>query len=137
MGTVIVAILGAIGGGAGLAAVLTVIFQHKKFRAEAEALRIQNERTEMEYVKQSLIELHEKLKTEISEVRESNKILEQRVDILNKKIVSLMKWIMGDDHRYRSWLENKIHEMDPSVEFPHLSDPPEVFGDDGLDIPKS
>ena len=130
MGTWIAAILGAIGGGAGLAAVLTVRFQYRKFRAEAEKLRIENEHTEMEYVKKSLIELQGELKAEITELRESNKILEQRIDVLNKKIISLMNWIMGDDHRYRSWLEAKIHEMDPSVEFPHLSDPPSVFDDD-------
>lgn len=127
--TLVAAILGALGGGAGIAAVLTVIFQFRKFKAEAKAIQIKNETAEMDYVKKSLIELHEQLKKEMNELRESNKILEQRVDVLNKKIVSLMNWIMGDDHRYRSWLESKLHELDPSIEFPNLSDPPDVFGD--------
>lgn len=133
----IVAIIGALGGGAGLAAVLAVIFQYKKYRAEAESTMVhnekqhqENERNEMEYVKQSLIELQNMTKSEMNELREANRELEQRIDIMNKKIASLMNWIIGDDHRYRSWLESKLHELDPSIEFPTLTDPPAVFGDD-------
>lgn len=133
----IVAIIGALGGGAGLAAVLAVIFQYKKYRAEAESTMVhnekqhqENERNEMEYVKQSLIELQNMTKSEMNELRKANKELEQRIDVMNKKIASLMNWIIGDDHRYRSWLEAKLHELDPSIEFPTLTDPPAVFGDD-------
>lgn len=135
--TIIVAIIGALGGGAGLTAVLTTIFQYRKYREEADTIHVQNEqirseneRTEMDYVKKSLIEMQELYKKEMNEMRESNRILEQRIDVLNKKLSSLMNWIVGDDHRYRSWLESKLHELDPSLQFPELSDPPTVFDDD-------
>lgn len=135
--SVIVAIFGALGGGTGLATILVVLFSYKKYKAEAETIMVNNEKqhkaneqNEMEFVKKSLIELQSMTKEEMEELRKENKILEQRIDTMNKKLSSLMNWIVGDDHRYRSWLESKLHELDPSLEFPHLTDPPSVFGDD-------
>lgn len=139
----IVAIITAIGGGSGLAAVLVVVFSYKKYKAEAETIMVgnekqhkENEQKEMEYVKQSLIELQNVTKAEMTELRKENKVLEQRIDTLNKKLSSLMNWIVCDDHKYRSWLESKLHELDPSLEFPKVADPPSVFGDDFGDEPK-
>lgn len=130
----IVAIVGALGGATGITALVTTIFQRKKFNEEADAIRVQNEQVrqkneqeEMTYVKNSLMEMQEVYKREMAELRESNKKLHQEIDTLNKKLSSLLNWIVGDDHRYRSWLESKIHEYDPSVQFPQLSDPPAVF----------
>ena len=147
----IIALIVAVGGSSGITALLTTLFQKKKYRAEAEkifaeaeAMHQKNEQTAMEYIKNTLIEITDKLKDDINdlreandklkqsneELRESNRILEQRVDVLNKKIIALMNWIMGDDHRYRTWLETRLHEIDPSIEFPDLTDPPNVFDDD-------
>ena len=132
----IVAIVGAFGGATGITALVTTIFQRKKFNEEADTIRVQNEQVrqkneqeEMTYVKHSLIEMQEVYKREMAELRESNKKLHQEIDTLNKKLSSLLNWIVGDDHRYRSWLESKLHEYDPSIQFPQLSDPPTVFGD--------
>lgn len=131
-------ILGAIGGGAGLASVLTVIFSYRKYRAEAEAARVHNEQTEMEYIKKSFKELNEETKTQFREFKESSaaeiKGLHEEIDRLNatikelnNKLLSLMSWVEGDNKRYREWLENKIHEFDPSIGFIDTTDPPNIY----------
>ena len=136
----VIAIAGALGGGAGLAAVLTVLFQYRKYKAEAQTIRVQNEQNEMEYVKNALKdivsetkkqmeELRATNKAQMDELREANHNLEERVTTLNNKIQKLVNWIFVDDHRYRSWLESKLHEYDPGLVLPELPNPPDVFGD--------
>jgi len=131
-------ILGAIGGGAGLASVLTVLFSYRKYRAEAEAARVHNEQTEMEYIKKSFKELNEETKTQFREFKESSaaeiKGLHEEIDRLNatikelnNKLLSLMSWVEGDNKRYREWLENKIREFDPSIGFIDTTDPPNIY----------
>lgn len=112
-------LVGAIGGGTGLAATLTAIFQYRKYKAEADAARVANEQTEMEYIKQSFKELNEETKKQFSEFRESakaeikslheeidklkesNSVLDAAVKDLNYKLSSLMSWVEGDNKRYR------------------------------------
>jgi septal ring factor EnvC (AmiA/AmiB activator) len=143
------AIIIGLGGGAGIGSVLTTIFSYRKFRAEAEKMRVENTQTEMKYITSALKDINEETKrqfeefkksqkeemdalkeshkAEIEDLKESNRILTKRIDVLNKRLASLMEWVTFDDARYRSWLENKIHELDPSIEFPELKDPPDVF----------
>lgn len=134
-------VLGSLGGGAGLASVLTVVFSYRKFRAEAEAARVQNEETEMEYIKKSFKELNEETKTQFREFKESSaaeiKGLHEEIDRLNatikelnNKLLSLMSWVEGDNKRYREWLENKIHELDPSIGFIDTTDPPNIYANE-------
>ena len=145
--------IGAIGGGTGIAAVLTVIFQRRKYKAEAEAARVANEQTEMEYIKKSFKELNEDTKNqfnefkesaraeiqslhaEIDKLKESNSMMGSTVKDLNRKLSSLMAWVEGDNRRYREWLENKIQELDPSIQFPDTTDPPNVYSDDKQESP--
>jgi cell division protein FtsB len=147
----IVAIIVALGGGAGLATVLTVLFQRKKYAAEADSIRAENERvrsqneqTEMAFIKNSLIEMQEMYKKEIAEMRETNKKemaelresnskLYQEIEQLNKKISTLMNWIYGDNSTYRDWLEQKLHEYNPDIVFPDRPEPPSVFGNDNVE----
>lgn len=144
----IVAIIGALIGGGGVSSVLTLFFSKRKYKAEADALRIKNEQTEMDYIKQSFKELNEETKRQYNEFKESasaeieslhkqvedlqnsNKNLEKTVDDLNKRLTSLITWVTVDDQRYRAWLENKIHELDPSIEFPEFIAPPSVVTND-------
>ena len=141
-------LFGAIGGGTGIAATLTAIFQYRKYKAEADAARVANEQTEMEYIKQSFKELNEETKKQFSEFKESakaeikslheeidklkdsNSVLDAAVKDLNHKLSSLMSWVEGDNKRYREWLENKLQELDPSIRFPDTTDPPNVYRDD-------
>lgn len=133
----IVAVVVAAGGGAGISSILTTLFSHRKYREESKKIQIENEKTIMEYVTNALQKvndetrtLHEDTKKEVSELRKENAKLAKKVDVLNSKLSSLMNWIVGDDHRYRSWLEKRLHELDPDIVFPDLPDPPNVFGDE-------
>lgn len=138
-------------GGTTIVELVRLFLSRRKYKQEAEALRVKNEENAskneqnvMDYVKKSMIELTDQLKQDKQELREenaelratlkqleeSNRVLERRVDSLNTKVVNLMNWIMGDDRRYRQWLEEKLHELDPSLEFPKLSDPPNVLDED-------
>lgn len=142
------AVLAAIGGGTGLSAVLVTIFSYRKYRAEADATRVANEQTEMEYIKKSFKELNEETKAqfnefkesakaeikglheEIDRLRESNATLDSTVRELKDNLSSLMAWVEGDNKRYREWLEAKVHELDPSILFPPTTDPPNMHVDD-------
>lgn len=141
----IAALVVAAGGGAGLSSLLTTFFQRRKFKAEADAILVQNETTEMEYIKKSFKELNEEtkaqfnefkesakaeikeLKDEVEKLKESNSSLDKTVNDLNHKLSDLMAWVEGDNKRYREWLEAKIHEMDSSVKFPPTTDPPSMY----------
>lgn len=144
----IAAVIASVGGGAGLATVLATIFSYRKFKNEAETTRIKNAQTEMDYIKESFKEIAEEtkrqfnefkessrveldeLKSSNEELREANKDLKHQIDVMAQKLSSLMNWIISDDQRYRTWLENKVHELDPSIEFPEHTAPPNVFDDD-------
>ena len=52
---VVIAIVSALGGG-GITSILTTVLSRKKFKAEADSIRVQNEETEMEYIKKSFKE---------------------------------------------------------------------------------
>lgn len=153
----VVAIIAALGGSAGISSLLTGLFSYKKFKAEADKLRVENAQTEMTYVtnalkdvnaetkrqfeefkqsqKEEMEALKEAHKKEIEELKESNQVLTKRIEVLNQRLTSLMKWVTVDDARYRSWLENKVHELDPSLQFPDLADPPDVFHSEDSDEP--
>ena len=141
--TAVAVVISAIGGGAGLSAVLTTIFSYRKYRAEAKEQQITNEKNLMEYVTKTMKDvneetkkLNEETKKQVAELREENSKLIKKVDVLNNKLSSLMNWIVGDDHRYRSWLEKRLHELDPDIEFPDLPDPPNVFDEEFYYDPK-
>ena len=133
----ILAIIGALGGATGISTLIVTVFQRKKYRAEAETIEVANQTTmienqqkEMTYVTNQMRELQEMYKKEMNEIRDSNKKLQQKVDQLNKKLMTLMNWIVVDNRRYQTWLEDKLREYDPSIEFPDHSDPPDVLNDD-------
>ena len=144
-------ILTAFGGGTAISTILTTIFQRRKYKADAKAIemkadaeQIKNEQSQMDYLKKTLIELSEQMKADMKEVREaneklkesnkhleeSNRELEKRVDELNNKVIQLMRWITVDDRRYRTWLEERLQELDPNIEFPDFIEPPNIFDDD-------
>ena len=138
MGAWIAAIIGTIFGTGGLAGLLVVIFSYRKYIAEADQIRVENEKTEIQYLKDSFIELNEETKrqfaefkqmtkTELDELRETNKILSHRIEVLNDKLSSLMQWVLVDDRQYREWLEQRLHELDPDMKFPPKVEPPDVF----------
>lgn len=137
----LVALIGGIFGTSGLATILVVIFSYRKYRAEGDKIRVENEQKELEYLKRSFMELNEETKrqfnefkestkSELDELRETNKILSHKIEVLNDKLSSLMQWVMSDDRSYREWLENRVRDLDPDIQFPEKPNPPEVFVDD-------
>ncbi len=134
-------IIVACGGSAGISTLLTTIFQRKKYKAEAETIDtanqttiIHNQQEEMTYVTNQLIHLQEMYKSDMEELRDANKRLQHKVDGLNKKLMTLMNWIVVDNHKYQTWLEERLKEYDPDIVFQEHMPPPDVFDEDDDDL---
>ena len=130
----IVTLITAFIGGGGISAVITARVAAKKQDAdnrhtdqETEGLRIQNEITEMDYINKRLQEISEISKKEADELRRKNEALNDKISELNHKMQSLMEWIVTDNYKYRSWLENELKQVNPDVQFPETTQPPAVF----------
>lgn len=123
----IIAIITALGGTAGITSVVTIIFQRKKMKAEAESVKIENDKAVMDYVTNALKNLSETYKSDQEKLKEELQKQKDLVADLNKRLASLMNWIVNDNHKYRSWLESKLRECAPDIELPEVSDPPNVF----------
>lgn len=123
----ILAIITALGGTAGITSVITTIFQRKKMKAEAESVKIENDKAVMDYVTNALKNLSETYKSDQEKLKEELQKQKDLVADLNRKLASLMNWIVNDNHKYRAWLESKLRECDPDIELPEVSDPPNVF----------
>lgn len=136
----ILAIIGGLGGATGISTLLVTIFQRRKYKAEAETIDaanqttiIHNQQEEMTYVTNQLIHLQEMYKSDMEELREANKRLQHKVDGLNKKLMTLMNWIVVDNHKYQTWLEERLKEYDPDIVFQEHMPPPDVFDEDDDD----
>ena len=130
----LVTLITAFIGGGGISAVITARIAAKKQDAdnrhtdqETEGLRIQNEITEMDYINKRLQEISEISKKEADELRKKNEALNDKISELNHKMQSLMEWIVTDNYKYRSWLENELKQVNPDVQFPETTKPPAVF----------
>ena len=130
----IVTLITAFIGGGGISAVITARVAAKKQDAdnrhtdqETEGLRIQNEITEMDYINKRLQEISEISKKEADELRKKNEALNDKISELNHKMQSLMEWIVTDNYKYRSWLENELKQVNPDVQVPETTKPPAVF----------
>ena len=148
----VAAIVIALGGGTGIGAVITSIFSYRQDKAKADKMQVENSQTEMTYITNALKDINEETKrqfdefkksqkeemealkeahkVEIDELKEANHELMKKVEKMSQRLTSLMTWVTIDDARYRSWIENRLQELDPSIEFPALPDPPDVFADD-------
>ena len=118
-------------------------------------MQVENYQTEMSYITNALKDINEETKrqfdefkkshkeemdalkkshkAEIDELKEANHNLTKKVDKMSQRLTSLMTWVTIDDARYRSWLENRLQELDPTIEFPDLPDPPDVYDDNDDD----
>ena len=106
---------------------------NKALKQEIEDLKASN-KADIEELKRSnkaeIDELKNFDQQEINELKETNKALKQEVEQLNNKLSMLMNWVYGDNTRYREWMERKLKECDPDIEFPDRPEPPCVFGND-------
>lgn len=132
---IIITIITAIFGSSGLSAIITAILSARKFRSEADrvreetqSIRVQNDIAGIDYINKKLQEITEQSNHQSNVLRARNDELNERITELNYKLQAIMNWVMEDNQQYRMWLETRLKELDPDIEFPHCSAPPNVFG---------
>lgn len=118
-------------GSGGLATLITAILSSRKYKAEANSLeqqietaRLESEQKTNEYIRSQLKELSETHKRESDELRNQNKELFDKIASLNDHINQLMTWIVVDNNSYRTWLENELRKLNPTIEFPRCRPAP-------------
>lgn len=129
----ILTIIASIIGTGGLSALLTGILSARKYRSEAlkteqeaESLKVQN----MDYIHKRLQEISESQNQESIKLRQRNDELNNKIEVLNDKLQTIMEWVVYDNQQYRQWLESRLLELDPDIEFPKCSPPPKIFHTD-------
>lgn len=129
----ILTIIASIIGTGGLSALLTGILSARKYRSEAlkteqeaESLKVQN----MDYIHKRLQEISESQNQESIKLRQRNDELNNKIEVLNDKLQTIMEWVVYDNQQYRQWLEARLLELDPDIEFPRCSPPPKIFHTD-------
>ena len=139
--TLISAIIVAALGSGGVSAIITAILSRRKYESEAaktesEAAKIKSEAdavvkqtniTGIDYINRKLQEITEQSSKEATELRIRNDELNERINNLNDRLQVVMSWIVDDNQHYRQWLETKLIELDPSIEFPKCAPPPQAF----------
>ena len=127
----IVAIVTTIIGSGGIASLITSILSSRKYRAEAHSLeqqievaRKESEQKTNEYIRSQLKELSETHKKESDDLRNQNKELFDKIASLHDQINELMTWIVVDNNSYRTWLENELRKLNPTIEFPRCRPAP-------------
>ena len=132
--TDIITIVSCVIGSGGISALATSFFSARKYKAEAlkteqEAQRIreQSKIEEMEYVRNCMKSISEDSRKENGETKKHSEELSSRVDELNDKLQAIMEWVIYDNQRYRSWLEDELRKRDPNIEFPTCAPPPKIF----------
>lgn len=130
-GNMIVAIVTTIIGSGGIASLITSILSSRKYRAEAHSLeqqievaRKESEQKTNEYIRSQLKELSETHKKESDDLRNQNKELFDKIASLHDQINELMTWIVVDNNSYRTWLENELRKLNPTIEFPRCRPAP-------------
>lgn len=128
--TTILSIITAIIGTGGLTAFVTAFLSARKFKAEAlkieqetDALKVQN----IDYIHKRLQEISESQNQESIKLRKRNDELNNKIEQLNDKLQTIMEWVVYDNQQYRQWLESRLKELDPDIEFPRCSPPPKIF----------
>ncbi len=127
----IMTVITTIIGSGGIASLITSLLSSRKYKAEArsleqqiEAARQESEQKSVEYIRTQLKELSDTHKKESDELREQNRELSDKIASLNDQINQLMTWIVVDNNSYRTWLENELRKLNPTIEFPRCRPAP-------------
>ena len=121
-----------------LGTVVTHILGRRRYRAEIDALRADNQIKIDEHIKQQFMELadsykqeSDERKAEIEELQRQNKELinqvsqfQKQVGTLETEIEQLMAWVTYDMLHYQNWIEKELVKLKPDVEFPEFRKPP-------------
>lgn len=130
----VVAIIVAILGSGGISALISTLITAKKTNAESDKIDAESEclineekRADIDFISSRLHEISQAQNEDSTKLRQRNDELSRQIDELNNKLQALMEWIIYDNHKYVSWLEARLKEHDPEIEFPECSPPPKIF----------
>ena len=124
---IIISVLGA----GGLSGTLVAIFSRRKYQMEAKKLeqdlresREEANRKSIDYIQQKMADIAKKYEEECDALRHRNEELDSKISDLSSRLQVLMEWVVVDNNRYRSWLENELRKLNPDISFPHCSPAP-------------
>lgn len=124
---IIVSVLGA----GGLSGTLVAIFSRRKYQMEAHKLeqdlresREEANRKSIDYIQQKMTDIANKYEEECNALRKRNEDLDSKISDLSARLQTLMEWVVVDNNRYRSWLENELRKLNPDISFPHCPPAP-------------
>lgn len=124
--TIVVALIGCVSGG-GLATLFSTIFKHKEKNKEAdtdiakfyiEKLQELTDRTDAQY---------QQLQEKFDKVQADNESMKHQIVDMNRKLTELNRWVIFDNAKYRTWLEDELRKRDPDILIPDCPPPPNVF----------
>ena len=130
-GSEITQILVSVLGAGGLSGTLVAIFSRRKYQMEAHKLeqdlresREEANRKSIDYIQQKMTDIANKYEEECNALRKRNEDLDSKISDLSARLQTLMEWVVVDNNRYRSWLENELRKLNPDISFPHCSPAP-------------
>lgn len=124
---ILVSVLGA----GGLSGTLVAIFSRRKYKLEALKLeqdlrdsREEANRKSIDYIQQKMTDIAKKYEEECDALRKRNEELDSKISDLSNRLQTLMEWVVVDNNKYRSWLENELRKLNPDISFPYCAQAP-------------
>lgn len=71
-----------------------------------------------------MTDIANKYEEECNALRKRNEDLDSKISDLSARLQTLMEWVVVDNNRYRSWLENELRKLNPDISFPHCPPAP-------------
>ena len=116
---------GALGGG-GIVAILNRVLGHKEKNKELSDDLAKFYGDQIKDLAAKSQEQYENLQKRYDSVTED---LSNQIKTLTTKLTVLNRWIIIDNAKYRTWLEDELRKRDPDIQIPDCPEPPDVFHD--------
>lgn len=116
---------GALGGG-GIVAILNRVLGHKEKNKELSDDLARFYGDQIKDLAAKSQEQYENLQKRYDSVTED---LSNQIKTLTTKLTVLNRWIIIDNAKYRTWLEDELRKRDPDIQIPDCPEPPDVFHD--------
>ena len=114
----------AILGSGGIVAIIHEMSIRRKVKGEVDNSQNEIQYEHMKYFTEEIKRVNEQTKAQFNELQAENKELKREISTLNSRLTDLVKWIMVDNATYRTWLENTLRSLDPTIDIPKCADPP-------------
>lgn len=116
---------GALGGG-GIVTILNRILGHKEKNKELSDDLARFYGDQIKDLAAKSQEQYENLQKRYDSVTAD---LSDQIKTLTTKLTVLNRWIIIDNAKYRTWLEDELRKRDPDIQIPDCPEPPDVFHD--------